>query len=140
MTAIDLKYVENDWSSVIDSVISEKPKFIKHTREYIFLADFQFVEHILEVYNFTATEFIEDNGSITLALNEMDLVENGDDKNEAIMNMAKGILEYSEIFYDNFNYWSVGNRRTHIPYVFKALILNDVERIKGFIKCHPGGI
>ena len=133
--------VRNDWSAVVDSVVRDKPKFIKRTRDYMFLSDIKIVENILEAYNFTAQKFVEDDGSITLCLNEIeDLAENGGDEREAVLNLAKGILEYAEIFYDDFNYWAVGDRISHIPYVFKALILNDAEKIGGLITCRPGKI
>ena len=97
------------------------------------------LEKMLEPYSFTAEEFIEDNGSVTLSLNEIDLVENGKNKEEAINKMAAGILEYSEDYYNDFDFWySATNRRTHLPYVLKALMLNDVEKIGGLIICRLG--
>ena len=139
MFTINATDVRNDWSAVVDSVIREKPKFIKRTRDYMFLSDIKVIENLLSAYTFTAEEFLEDDGSVTLSLNEIDLVENGRDKQEAVFNLAKGILEYAEIFYDDFEDWSSApNRKPHIPYVFKALILNDAEKIGGLIVCRPG--
>ena len=137
MFTINATNVRNEWSSIVDSVIREKPTFIKRTRDYMFLAEISLIENLLSAYNFSADEFIEDDGSVTLSLNEIDLVENGKNKDEALFNMAKSILEYSEDYYNDFPYWAVGNRKAHIPYVFKALIINNVEKIGELITCHP---
>ena len=96
------------------------------------------IESILEPYDFTAEEYIEDNGSVTLSLNEMDLVENGKDKQEALINMGRGILEYADDFYNDFDSWAKGYRKAHIPYLLKALIINDAAKIGGLVQCHPG--
>ena len=95
---------------------------------------------ILDAFEFTAEEIIEENGSVTLSLNEMDLVENGKDKETALLNLANGILEYSTFFCEDFEYWAVGKRKQHIPYVLKALMANDIHEIGSLIKCHPGEI
>lgn len=140
MKAINATDVRNEWSSVVDSVIREKPKFIKRTRDYMMLSDISVVESMLDAYKFTARKYVEDDGSITLGLNEIDLVENGADEQEALKKMAQSILDYAEDYYNDFSYWANGNRKYHIPYIFKALILNDIDKIGGLITCHPGEI
>ncbi|MCL2108611.1 MAG: hypothetical protein FWH20_04605 [Oscillospiraceae bacterium] len=142
MLAMNATDVRNDWSAVLDSVIREKPKFIKRTRDYMLLSGLDIIEIMLEAYKFTADEYIEDDGSVTLSLVEMDLVDNGKTKEEAIHNLAKDILEYAADYYQLFfDDWSVStNRRAHLPFVFKALILNDIEKIGELIQCRPGEI
>jgi hypothetical protein len=131
----------NNWSSVIDSVIREKkPKIIKRTRDRMVLTDFDTLENMLSAYSFTADRYVEDDGSITLSLVDIDLAENGKDDEEVLKKMANGILEYAKDYYKEFNVWAKGWRIPHIPYVFKALILNDVEKIGGLIICRHGEI
>ena len=136
MLVMNATDVRKDWSAVIDSVVREKPKFIKRTRDYMILANIKTLESILDTYTFTADEYVEENGSITLSLAELPLVENGRDKEEAVSNLANGILEYAEIFYEYFDRFAANE--SDIPYVFKALLLNDAEKIGGLIICHPG--
>ena len=131
--------VRKNWSEVSDTVIREKPQFIKRTRDYMCLASTEFIQDILSAYTFTANKFIEPDGSITLSLNELDLVENADNEEKAKEIMAKSILEYSKDFYDEFSYWSAApNRKKHIAYVFKALLLDDVKKIGECIVCQYG--
>ena len=130
--------VRNEWSSVVDSVIREKPKFIKRTRDYMLLTDISVLENMLSAYTFHAEILNEDDGSVTLSLDEIDLIENGADMDDVISKLAQAILEYSEDYYNEFSYWYRNERKSHMPYVFKALILNDVNKIGDLITCRPG--
>ena len=75
--------VRKEWSAVCDSVIHNKPKFIKRTRDKMWFSNLETMSEILSAYQFTAKEYKEDDGSVTLSLNEIDLVEKGKDENEA---------------------------------------------------------
>lgn len=94
---------------------------------------------ILSAYEFTASKYIEDDGSVTLSLNEIDLAENAETEDLAKKKLAGSIIEYAEDFYNDFNYWSIApNRKSHIPFVFKALIIDDVDKFGELIKCQNG--
>ena len=138
MNAINATRVRNEWSSISESVIREKPVFIKKTRDYMFLSDVSTAEQMLSGYSFTADMYTEDDGSITMSLAEIEIVENGLDEQEAKGKLARAILEYSEDYYNDYAYWARGRRKAHIPYVLKSLILNDAERIGGLITCRHG--
>ena len=140
MYAINATKVRNEWSSISESVIREKPAFIKKTRDYMLLSDIKTIEQMLSAYTYTADMFFEDDGTVTLSLHEIDLVENGANESETLTKLARAILEYSEDYYNDFAYWSRGNRKSHLPYVFKAIILNDAEKIGGLIQCRRGEI
>ena len=133
--------VRKDWSTVVDTTVRVKPQFFKRTRDYVFLSDLHFMEELLAGYSYSAIRMDEDDGSVTLALNELDLVENGKDEEEARSKLAAAILEYAEDFYNDFSYWgSAPNRKSHIPYVFKALFIGDLEKIGESIRCQAGKI
>ena len=138
MQAISATTVRNQWSSVVESVIREKPTFIKRTRDYMFLSDIGVLQDLLAAYTFHAEILIEDDGSVTLSLDEIDLAENAADVPSAISKLATSILEYAEDYYKEFSYWSRGDRKGHVPYIFKALILNDVDKIGGLVECRRG--
>jgi hypothetical protein len=133
--------VRKDWSSVVDATVRVKPQFFKRTRDYVFLSDLHFMEELLAGYSYSAVRMDEEDGSVTLALNELDLVENGRDENDARSKLAAAILEYAEDYYSDFSYWgSAPNRRSHIPYVFKALFIGDTQKIGENIRCQAGKI
>ena len=131
--------VRKEWSAVCDSVIHEKPKFIKRTRDKMWFSSLETMSEILEAYHFTAMKYIENDGSVTLSLNEIDLVENGKNEQEARLNLAKAILEYSLDYYNEYEMYSHSpNRKKHIPYIFKALIIDNPEKIGEQLQCQDG--
>lgn len=139
MFTISATDARRDWSTIIDTVVREKPAFISRTRDMIMVSSLDMVSALLEPYSFTADKFVEDNGSITLSLHEIDIIVNADTEEAAIIQMAEGIKEYAEEYYREFKIWSVApNRKAHLPYVLKALLLDDVNKIGAIIKCQLG--
>ena len=131
--------VRKEWSAVCDSVIHDKPKFIKRTRDCMWFSNLETMSEILQAYHFTAQRFVEKDGSITLSLNEIDLIENGKDNQEALKKLGNSIFEYSVEYYNNYAFYSHSpNRKKHIPYIFKALIMDNAEKIGESIECQDG--
>lgn len=131
--------VRKEWSAVCDSVIHEKPKFIKRTRDKMWFSSLETMKNILDIYQFTAQKWTEEDGTVTLSLNEIDLVENGEDEDAARFKLAQSILEYSVDYYNNYAVYSQStNRKSHIPYIFKALIIDDAKQIGEIIQCQDG--
>ena len=131
--------VRKEWSAVCDSVIHEKPKFIKRTRDRMWFSNLETISDILQVYQFTVLKYIEDDGSITFSLNEIDLVENGKNEQEVRLNMGKAILEYALDYYNEYEMYSHSpSRKKHIPYIFKALIIDNPEKIGDMLQCQDG--
>ena len=139
MMATSATEVRKEWSSVLDSVVRDKPQFIKRTRDKMWLSNLDIMGEILDAYKFTAEKYIEDDGSVTLSLNEIDLVENASTEAEAKNLLAQSIMEYAEEYYKNFSYYNAApNRKKHVPYIFKALIMDDIMKIGECIECHDG--
>ena len=131
--------VRKEWSSVCDSVIHDKPKFIKRTRDKMWFSNLETMRSILDIYKFTAQRLVEEDGSVTLSLNEIDLIENGKNEDEARLKLAQSILEYAVDYYNDYAMYSHSpNRKGHIPYIFKALIIDDPEQIGTMIQCQDG--
>ena len=131
--------VRKEWSLFFDKAVREKPVFIKRTRDNAVLVDLRFMDILLEEYKYDCIKYVENDGTITLSTEVLDLVENGDTEEKAKEKMAQSILEYAQEFYGEYDLWSnASNRKNHIPYVFKALLLNDVGKIGEFITCQDG--
>jgi len=130
--------VRKNWSLTLDSVVREKPAYIKRTRDEIAMMDVRMLSYLLRIYEFVADKFIEPDGSVTLSLRNMDLVVNAATKEDALEQLAIEIVEYAEEYYDEFALWSSAtNRQNHMPYVIKALTM-DRETIKESIICLDG--
>lgn len=139
MMTINATEVRKEWSSVVDGVIRERPILIKRTRDKIWLSDVQTMADILNAYQFTAERFVEEDASITLSLNEIDLIENAATETEARLLLAQSIAEYAAEYYEHYAVYSKApNRKTHIPYVFKALLTEDINLLGESILCHDG--
>ena len=131
--------VRKDWSSICDSVIHDKPKFIKRTRDKMWFSNLDTMAEILEAYTFTAERFIEEDGSVTLSLIEIDLIENGLDDFSARYALGDAILDYAVEYYNDYAFYSRSpNRKGHVPYIFKALIMDDPQQIGESILCQDG--
>lgn len=131
--------VRKEWSRVVDSVIHDKPKFIKRTRDRMWMSNLDTMQEILDGYKFTAEKFKEEDGSVTLSLVEIDLVENAGTEEEARNLLAEAIVDYSIEYYGNYQIYSKApNRRSHIPYIFKALIMDDTKKLGENIICLDG--
>ena len=131
--------VRKEWSAVCDSVIHEKPKFIKRTRDKMWFSNLETMAEILQAYHFTAERYLEEDGSVTLSLNEIDLVENAATEADARLKLGESILEYSLDYYNEYETYSHSpNRRKHIPYIFKALIIDDSRNIGDMMQWRGG--
>ena len=140
MEPISATDVRKNWSMTLDSVVRERPAYIKRTRDSIALIDVKTLSYILEGYKFSAEMFVEKDGSVTLSADYLDLVVNEKDKKQAKLSLAKDIKEYADDYYENYAVWSVSpNRKSHIPYILKALSLSIDEISEGLV-CRNGKI
>lgn len=131
METVNATEVRKHWSTSLDTVSRTKPLFVKRTRDTFMLSDLKTLQNILSAYEFNAHIFTEDDGSYTISLEELDLLENAETKEDAIAAMKLTIYEYATDFYNEFDLWSSApNRKSHVPYVLKALLCNNPEELE----------
>ncbi len=139
MYTVNATDARKHWSEIIDGVVRVKPTFIKRTRDCVVLANEELFVEVLSAYTFSAIRHDEDDGSVTLSLREIDLVDNAPTESEAKLMLAKDILDYATDYYNDFAYWSSApNRKSHIPYVLRAIMLGDIDKIGECISCQAG--
>ena len=139
MYTVNATDARKHWSEIIDGVVRVKPTFIKRTRDCVVLANEELFAEVLSAYTFSAIRHDEDDGSVTLSLREIDLVDNAPTESEAKLMLAKDILDYATDYYNDFAYWSSApNRKSHIPYVLRAIMLGDIDKIGECISCQAG--
>ena len=118
MYTVSATDVRNHWSETMDRVVREKPAFIKRTRDCVVLANEDLFRDMLSAYTFSAVRYTED---------------------EAKLKLAESILDYAADFYNDFAYWSAAaNRKAHVPYVLRAIMLDDIHKIGECISCQAG--
>ena len=139
MFTLNATDVRKDWGGFIDSLVREKPKFIKRSRDFIFASSLDMMTEMLKAYTFRADVFKEEDNSITLSLNEIDIVVNGDSFDKALDILTDDLIGYANDFYKDFEYWfSAPNRKAHLPYVINVLVQENRESVKRIIKCQDG--
>ena len=139
MLTIPSSDVRKEWSSVMDTVIREKPVFIKRTRDHMMLSDTGTIWQLISGVKFIADMYREDDGSVTLSARDMDIVVNGADEAAARKALVRDITEYAEEYYQDFERYSAApNRQGHLPYVIKALVARSPEELEGEVVCRTG--
>jgi len=130
--------VRKNWSVTIDSVIRNRPAYVKRTHDNLAIINVTTLNSLLAGYKYNAKKYTEEDGSVTLSLVDIDIVVNDHDEVSAKKRLAENIKEYAEEFYEEFSVWSSApNRKSHIPYIVKALTLNTDE-ISEDIVCQNG--
>ena len=130
--------VRKNWSVTLDSVIHERPAYVKRTRDNLAIINIDTLNEILAGYVFTAKKYKEKDNSVTLSADDLDIAVNAKDEKQARLALAADIKEYAEDYYDHFSAWSMApNRKQHIPYVLKALSLNEAMIAEGIV-CQDG--
>lgn len=131
MLAINASEVRKDWSSVLDSVIRTRPAFTKRTRDYMVLCSVDMVQQLVKDTPISATMYAEEDGSITLSLDGVDIAVCEPDLPSAKRALVHDLVEYAEE-YDLYS--RSPNRKDYLPLVMKALTAKS-ERLAAF--CSP---
>ena len=77
---------------------------------------------------FQVTVYTEDDGSITLSMDDMDLVVNAPSKEAAIKALCRDMVEYAEEYRKEFAAYSAApNRAAHAPLVEEILAATPQE-------------
>ena len=131
--------VRKNWSMTIDSVVHERPAFISRTHDSIAMIDENLLMELLRDYKYHLSIDVEEDGSFTAFLDELELVENAPTKEECIDVIISAMKDYAVDYYNEFSYWSKApNRAPHIPYVIKILVSSDNRILEDIIICQIG--
>jgi len=119
-----------------DSVNYPRPALFEHHGNRFVFASTETIFHLLSHISFTVTRHDEDDGSVTLSADALDIVSCGIDMQDARTALAKDILEYAVEYYQNYEVYSLApNRKAHLPYVIKALAADSLEQLENAVVC-----
>jgi len=134
MQTIQATQVRNSFSTVIDTVVREKPVMFKRNRDNLMLMSDTQVLDLVQQCSFKAVYIREDDGSTTATLDGFDLVVNARDPEQANDELADELIEYAQDYFDQFQlYYSSKNRKQHFPYILRVLLAQDLNEVKGLI-------
>lgn len=133
--------VGRHWSQFNDDVIRNGPRFVKRNRDRGAALNSEHLKEAFSEYTFNAVYFVEEDGSITVSMDDFDIVENGKTKDEAIDLLANGLIVYAHEYMDNFNlYFHSPNQREHFKFIMNVLNQDNVENVKELIEGEVGEI
>ncbi|MEE1240045.1 MAG: hypothetical protein UHO61_09010 [Acutalibacteraceae bacterium] len=138
MVSVNATDVRKNWSTYLDNVRS-KPVFIKRTHDFSALMDIDSLKLALSYVPVTYSKLIDEDGSIVISSNDMDVVSTGKNEQEALSNFANDLFEYAQEFYDEFEFWSSApNRAKHVPMVLKILTSDSLQEVEEMLICQNG--
>lgn len=139
MIATGATEVRKNWSSICDKVSRVCPEIIKRTHDLMFLISQNDMLAILVHVKYGVASYLEENGSVTVVSDEMDLAENAETEEAALDALAGSILEYAHEYYSNYRLYSnAPNRKSHLPYITKAILLDNAKSIREEFICRSG--
>lgn len=131
--------VRRHWSQFNDDIVREGPKFVKRNRDAWAALSSKHLQAAFSEFKFKTEFLYEEDGSLTVVLEGFDLVENGETEEEALDLIAEELTDYSKDYLANFNlYFNSPNRKSHFPFIMNVLVQEDIEGVKGLIKCPVG--
>ena len=134
MKLLNASEVRSDFSSFVDKVVRERPMVFKRNRDHVLSMSIEQAGSLLETYRFKSIFIPEEDGSITITLEDFDLFANAADHEQAVLKMAEELIEYSQDYFDQFAlYFNSTNRKKHFPYIMKVVLAEGVQEVAGFI-------
>jgi len=131
--------VRKHWSQFNDDVVREGPRFVKRNRDQWAALSSDHLKEAFSQFTFDVMFLTEEDGTVTATIDNFDIVENGDNKEEALELVVDELIEYANEYQDNFNlYFNSPNSRKQFPYIMNILVQNDSEDVKGLVQCPAG--
>ena len=131
--------VRRTWSEFIDSIVREKPKVIKRSRDRIVAISFDMLQEILSCEKLNVKILPEDDGSVSAVIDELDIMANAPSEELVIQKLAEDAIEYANDYYKDFSYWySAPNRRKHLAHIFALLVCKPQNVAKELFVCQVG--
>lgn len=122
------------WGAFIDGVVRSRPEFVKRNRDLIAALSLDHLALILNPYVFHLEYRSEEDGSVSGALSEVDLVANAPTLNELKLALAQELVEYAHEYLEEYDLYSrAPNRKSHFPYILRVLVQKDVGSVASLI-------
>lgn len=106
-----------------------KKKVAGGSKDFIFISKEVFNDFLNDI-DFSINVFNEDDGSITLELEELELISNGDTLETATEELVDDLIIYMGEYIENIQLYSITpNRKEHLKYIIKATIYEDKDSL-----------
>jgi len=135
----ELQFTEarKDFSSLYNEVFNGyKPMIIKRKQaEEVLVLRTDLQKMLLSSFNLKPEVLHEDDGSVTLALDNLEIYVNGENLDEAVKELVDDLKNYAQDFIARSQlFLNAPNRRSHFPYVLRILLCENDEEIRGLLE------
>lgn len=124
-------------SEIYDSVWHRYHPVIINRRqnEKVIVLRRELQQDILQAYHFKPEILLEKNGSVTAALDEVDIAVNCPNKEAALDELVKELRLYAQDYLDRSQFFlNAPNRKEHFPYVLRVTLCNDDSEIRSLLE------
>ena len=134
-TTLSATDVRKNWSQFNDDIVREGPRFVHRNRDEWAALSSDHLKAAFDHLPITTTNFTEEDGTITMSVNELDIVENGDSIEDALDLATDALIDYAQEYMDYFQqYFNSANRKAHLPFILKIIAQPDYEAVKTLIR------
>ncbi|MDI6709897.1 MAG: exoribonuclease R [Bacillota bacterium] len=92
-------------------------------------------QDILKAYTLKPEVLREEDGSITMALDVLDIAVNASTLEEAVDRLVEEVKIYAEDYFNRSQlYLNAPNRRGHFPFVLRVWLCDDDEQIRSLLE------
>lgn len=130
----EMKFTEarSEFSSLYSKVFNDyQPVIIRRRQaEEVMVMRTDLQKLLLEKYRLRPEVLHEEDGSVTLALDEVELYANGRTVEEAAQELARELKLYARDYFERSHLFiNAPNRRSHFPYILRVLLCDTDEEI-----------
>ena len=134
---IALRNTNQKWEDCFAGV-NQKPLFVEQGDRSFLICPTDLISQIVRNIPIVVNQFMEDDGSITLAPADLDLVDNGKTLEAAIEALIDDLIDYANEYLAEFELYSKApNRKDHLRYVMKILTADSRQELKDSLIFHP---
>ena len=135
----EIKFTEarNDFSNLYNEVYNGlKPIIIRRKQaEQVLLMRTDLQKELLEEYRLKPKKLSENDGSITLALDEIELYVNADTIEDAVRELIQDLKIYAQDYIRRPQlFLNAPNRRSHFPYILRVLLCDNDDEVKALLE------
>lgn len=133
LTEATFSQARSQLSRLFDEVIDElRPVRIRRKgREEALLLRRDELETLLEPFTLTAQVILEEDGSVTIAADELEWAVNAPTREEAVRDLVKDLREYAGEYLARAPvFLRAPNRRVHFPYVLRILLAPTDDEVR----------
>ncbi len=125
-----------EFSDVFDTVVfKHRPVVVKRRKDAVFLIERQLQKELLSRYTTAAEELPEDDGSVTIAIDELDIAVNAPTKEAAVKELIEELKVYAADYIERLPlFLNSPNRRSHYPYILRIIMADNDDELLQLVR------